>query len=420
MNSEILPFVSSLAIGLMIGFERERSHKDVPELAAGSRTFALLALSGTLAAYFDNWIIAVGAIVIGGIMLVGYHYTSMENPGATTEVAAVVTYFIGAMMWTEPGLATGIAVIVMALLLSKDKLHSFAKEIITDIEFEDAIKFLAMAFVILPMLPDHDVGPYGVLNARRIWQLVVVLTALSWVGYIAVRALGAKRGLLISGLAGGFISASATTASMASISKSSGEMRAPVAGAYLASVATFVQLAGIIAIADRQLFIKLWPALAVGVVAMVAMAAIRLARHEDKSDGKSSNESATTSTKSEIERPFALKSVVVLAGVLTFALLIGRWVADVVGAQATALATGAAGIADAHAGALSAATLHQQGQIGMSAALIAVAAAMTTNTIVKCVVSFAGGGRAFGFRFCLGAIPAFGAFLATVIFIAQA
>jgi uncharacterized membrane protein (DUF4010 family) len=109
----------------------------------------------------------------------------------------------------------------------------------------------------------------------------------------------------------------------------------------------------------------------------------------------------------------------VLAGVLTAALLLGRWVVDVIGPQATLVASGAAGLADAHAGALAAATLHNRGQIDMAAALYAVGAALSTNTVVKCVLALTAGGRRFAIRFAAGIVPAFGAFLATLVVIAR-
>ena len=202
---DLLPFVSSLAIGLLVGFERERSNRGEVRQAAGSRTFALLALSGTLAAAFDTWVIAGGLIAVGGLLIVGYQRTSADDPGATTELAALATFLLGALAWTETALAAGLAITVIVLLSAKGQIHSFARNVVTDAEVEDAIKFLVMAFVVLPLLPNRDVGPYRVLNPERIWQLVVALTGISWAGYIATRALGVRRGLLIAGLAGGFI-----------------------------------------------------------------------------------------------------------------------------------------------------------------------------------------------------------------------
>ena len=209
---QIQPFLVALAIGLLLGLERERSHSR--KLPAGSRSFALLALVGAVAASVDKWAVVVGLVGVGSLLALAYFRTSEEDPGTTTEIAALVAYLLGALAYTRPAVAVALAVVVAGLLVSKTCIHRFAREIVGEVELEDAIKFLAVAFVILPLLPDRGLGPYGVLNPSKVWLLVVLLTGIGWVGYIGVRALGPERGLLVTGLAGGFVSASATTASM--------------------------------------------------------------------------------------------------------------------------------------------------------------------------------------------------------------
>jgi uncharacterized membrane protein (DUF4010 family) len=105
--------------------------------------------------------------------------------------------------------------------------------------------------------------------------------------------------------------------------------------------------------------------------------------------------------------------------VLTAALLLGRWIVDVAGPRAALLASGAAGLADAHAGALTAATLHRQEQISTSIALIGVAVALSANSCVKCVLAFLSGGRRFGWRVAAGLVPSSAAFLAATVIAAS-
>jgi uncharacterized membrane protein (DUF4010 family) len=134
--------------------------------------------------------------------------------------------------------------------------------------------------------------------------------------------------------------------------------------------------------------------------------------------GTSSDVRATPPT-STVARPFALTPALILATVLTAALLLGRWIVDVAGARAALVATGAAGLADAHAGALTAATLHQQDQISTSIALIGVAVAVSANSGVKCVLAFLSGGRRFGWRVAAGLVPSSAAFLAATVIAAS-
>ncbi|MCE9621465.1 MAG: DUF4010 domain-containing protein [Actinomycetia bacterium] len=406
---DLFPFLSSIAIGMLIGLERERSHPADVHQSAGPRTFALLALSGTLAATIDPWVVVAGLCAAAALLVIGYLGTSRRDPGATTEVAALSTFLLGALAWHQTAVAAALGITVLVLLMSKTRIHSFARDVVTDREVDDAVKFLVMAFVVLPLLPNRDVGPYGAFNPERIWQLVLALSGISWVGYLATRALGPRRGPLIAGLAGGFISASATTASMGRLSRTDSQLRPAVAGAYIASIATFVQLAFIVTVGDRTLMPRLWPALVVGALVLAGVAGAMTIRPAKLDSNEAANVSAPPDDAAP--RPFALKPALVLAGVLTIALLLGRWIVDVAGPRATLLATGAAGLADAHAGALTAATLHRQDQISTSIALLGVAVAVTANSGVKCILAFVAGGRRFGWRVAAGLVPASAAFL---------
>ena len=394
---QIQPFLVALAIGLLLGLERERGHSG--RLPAGSRSFALLSLAGAVAAAFTMWAVAVGLVGVAALMALAYFRTSGEDPGTTTEIAAIVAYLLGALAYSRPAIAGALAVIVAGLLVSKSRIHRFAREVVSEIELEDAIKFFVVAFVVLPLLPDKPFGPYGVLNPAKVWLLVVLLTGIGWIGYIGVRALGPRRGLLVTGLAGGFVSASATTASMGRLSRTAG-VRAPLAGALLASVATFVQLLLVIGIVDADVLRRLWPAAAVGAIALSAVAVViyRAVKEPVHTDPGTETESA--------QRPFALKPALILTAVLTLALLLGRWGADVLGPQGAVLAAFAAGLADAHAGSVAAASLAAQGDIDVATALVAIAAALGSNLIVKCILAFAAGGRRFLLGFMAGmAVP---------------
>ncbi len=403
---QLQPFLVALAIGLLLGLERERSHNR--RLPAGSRSFALLALLGAVAAAFGGWAVAVGLLGVGALVVLAYFRTNEDDPGTTTEIAALITYLLGALAYSRPALAVALAVVVVGLLLSKKRIHRFAREIISEVELEDAIKFFVVAFVILPLLPDRALGPYGVLNPEKVWLLVVLLTGIGWAGYIGVRALGPERGLLITGLAGGFVSATATTASMGRLSRAGAGLRAPLASALAASLATFVQLVVVIAYVDPQVLRRLWPAVLASAAVLVLIAAVvyrGAARTHDPA-------------QIPVGRPFALRPALILAAVLVFALLIGRWGADVLGPEGAVLAALAAGLADAHAGAIAVATLAAAGDIGVDTALVAIAAALGSNLLVKMGLAFAAGGRRFGLGFLVGmAAPTvvFGAALATVI-----
>ena len=387
------PFLVALAIGLLLGFERERSHKRT--LPAGSRSFALLSLLGAVAATFGPWAVITGLAGVTALMALAYFRTSTEDPGTTTEIAAVVAFLLGALAYDRPGIAVALAVVVVGLLVSKSRIHRFARDIVTEVEMEDAIKFFVVAFVVLPLLPNQPMGPYGVLNPAKVWLLVVLLTGIGWLGYVGVRALGAERGLMVTGLAGGFVSASATTASMGRLSRTAG-VRAPLASALAASLATFVQLLIVIGYVDPAVLRRLWPPVLAAALVLVVVAGYvyRGARRD--------NHAAPAADGTPEGRPFALKPALLLAAVLVFALLVGRWGADVLGPRGAVLGAFGAGLADAHAGSVAAASLAAKGDISVSTALLAIAAALGSNLLVKCALAFSSGGRSFGLAFIAG------------------
>jgi len=408
-TSHWLAFVYSIAVGLLIGIERERSHRGGPRQALGSRTFALLAAVGTLTALLGAWAVVAGTIAVGALIIAGYQRTNNEDPGTTTEVTALAVFLLGALCVTDARLAAVVAIAVLVLLTSKARIHAFARDIVTDVEIDDAIKFLVVAFVILPMLPDRDVGPYGALNLSHIWLIVVTLTGISWAGYVAVRALGPRRGLMATGLASGFVSATATTASMGRLSRMPDRFAPAVAGAQIASVATYAQLAVIVAVVSPAVALRLALPLVLG-AAVLCLVAVLTYRHLPPVNAPEANSDDTRPSPVDADpvvggRAFALVPALILATVLTAALLVGRWGAAVLGPKGAVFASGAAGLADAHAGALSAATQFSRGVVGMAAALAAVGVALVANSMVKCVVAFIAGGGRFGGRFALGLVP---------------
>jgi uncharacterized membrane protein (DUF4010 family) len=398
------PFLVALAIGLLLGFERERSHEGTQ--AAGSRSFALVALLGAIAAGFGPVALVAGLAGVGVLVAVAYFRTSSADPGTTTEIAVLIAYLLGALAYTRPALAVGLAVVTTVLLVSKARIHRFAREVVSDVELEDAIKFFVVAFVVLPLLPDRDLGPYGVLNPAKLWLLVVLITGIGWLGYIGVRALGPARGLLVTGLAGGFVSASATTASMGRLSRTAVGVRAPLASALVASIGTFVQLLIVIGVVDAEVLRLLWPPVVAGAITLTGVA-VFVAR--------GGRPGAAPEQPRPVSRPFAIRPALMLAALLTAALIVARWGAAQFGADGAVAAAGAAGLADAHAGALAGAGLAAQGAITADTAVLAATAALGSNLLVKGVLAFVAGGRRFGAGFVAGmALPAlaYGAVLA--------
>src|SRR5215212_2589384 len=257
-------FLVALGVGLLVGIDRERNKGDgATRQAAGLRTFTLASLAGATAMAVGDEIV-LAAVTLGMVAFAGLSYWRARDgdPAATTETALVLTTLLGGLAIKQPEFAAGLGVVVAVLLAARSALHRFVRSVLTDDELRDLLIFAAAALVVLPLLPDKPIGPYGALNLRTVWTIVILVMAVSALGYVAVRLVGPRYGLPLAGLASGFVSSSATIAAMGTRVTHEPELMKPaVAGAVLSSVATVVQLAILIAATNMATLQALWPPL---------------------------------------------------------------------------------------------------------------------------------------------------------------
>ena len=226
MSEELLILIQrvliALALGFLIGLEREYSKRvqDKTEQFAGVRTYTLMALFGFLCAYlalrYGDWIFIAGLVSL--VALVTAAYALSAKPGAygvTTELAGVLAFLIGALVFQgEVLFAVIIAVVVTALLSLKLTLHSFIATL-TPQDIRAFIQFVIISAVILPFLPNEPMGPNGVWNPYEIWLMVVLVAGISLAGYLLAKILGPSKGTMVSGIVGGLVSSTAVTLSLA-------------------------------------------------------------------------------------------------------------------------------------------------------------------------------------------------------------
>lgn len=256
----ILNLAVALGIGLLIGSERERRKGSGPSRSsAGIRTFAVTSLAGAISFLAGGQTllsIATSGVIV--LVAVAYWRGREEDPGLTTEVALTVAVLLGGLSMQRPALAGGLGVVVVVLLAAKSRLHQFVGSILTEDELQDALIFAGATLVVLPLVPDRPMGPYGALNPHSIWVIVILIMAISAAGYVAVRLLGARFGLPIAGLASGFISSTATIAAMgARAAKAKEVLASAVAGAVLSTLATIVQMALVLATTSMMTLLAL-------------------------------------------------------------------------------------------------------------------------------------------------------------------
>jgi uncharacterized membrane protein (DUF4010 family) len=384
----VLGFLVALGVGLLIGIDRERKKGEGPTRgAAGLRTFTLTSLAGAAGIAVGGEIL-MATVVLGVTAFAGlsYWHARENDPGLTTEIALVLTALLGGLAIREPAYAAGIGVVTAALLNARAELHRFVRSVLTAKEIRDLLVFAGATLVVLPLLPDHPIGPYGAFDLRTIWIVVILVMGVGALGYIAVRAVGSRFGLPLAGLASGFISSSATIGAMGARAAKEPELMKPaVAGAILSSVATVVQLAVLVAVTSLPtLEAFVMPLVLSGAAAVLYGGIFTLWALKQRGESQETPGSA-----------FSLKTALTFAVILATVLVLAAALQDWFGETGVILAAGAGGFADAHSAAISVASLVADGRLEPPAAVVPILVALTTNTVTKMIFAVSAGGRTF-------------------------
>ncbi|WP_231943333.1 MgtC/SapB family protein [Hydrogenophaga crassostreae] len=257
---------TALGCGLLIGIERERRKGTGPGRAfAGLRTFALTCVVGAVAALTGlAGLMVAGALLVAGLAGVAYWRDRSEDPGATTEIALLLTYLIGVLcVWSLP-LAAAIAVGLTALLAGREPLHRFANHWLSHGEVRDGIILAALVLMALPLVPNRPFwGP--VLNPYLIVQLLALLLAVQSVAHLCRRLLQAREAVAFSALASGFVSSTATIATMGlAVREGRSGARLMAGGGLVSCVSTQVQILLVAAAVQPVWVTVLWMPTLVG------------------------------------------------------------------------------------------------------------------------------------------------------------
>ena len=387
----VLKFLIALAIGALIGIERERKQVNKSEFA-GIRTFILIALFGILSVYINEFYPNFLVIsFLGLIVLVGLSYmiSTRENGdiGITTEVVALLTFILGALCYTDEGIriAPIFAIIITALLATKSYIHKFVRKI-SEKELINTLKFLIIAFVILPLLPDQTIGPLEVFNPYQIWLVVVFISAISYAGYILMKLIGAERGLGITGVIGGLVSSTAVTTAMASrVKESEFIIRAAVFATVVASSMMFLRILFEVLVINPDLISLLMvPMLSMGILGIV-LGIIAWKTTKVKEIGE----------EIKFKNPFSLRPALIF-GILFLIILFMSKIADIYfGSSGLYVASVISGIADVDAITISMALLAKT-TVPQEVAVTAITIAAISNTVMKFSIAFFIGTRRFG------------------------
>ena len=413
-----LSLATALAVGLLIGLEREQSRTDRSGSSfAGVRTYPIFALVGALATMLEPasmWLPLVALLGVFALVAISYaadvRTSQTRDHGVTTEASVIATYLLGALATSrgvvEPMadrlvLVAGLGVAITFLLSAKKWFHSVAARVSHD-DLYATVKFLIVAVIVLPLLPDRDIGPFGAVNPRTLGLLVVTIAGLSFVGYVAIRFLGAKRGLLAGAALGGLVSSTAVTLSFANRTKEVPALAPTAAGAI--AVAWIVML-GRVAVLVAVVHAPLLPRVAIPLGAMTvgALAGLLLVFHRGGADAKP-----------DVKNPFELGSAIKVTLVFALVLLASKAAIVTFGDRGLYLASALGGTTDVDAVTVSSAKLARDG-LDATIAMTAIAIAIAVNTLVKTGLAAGVGGAQLGRRTAIVGLLVIGCGAAAVV-----
>jgi uncharacterized membrane protein (DUF4010 family) len=377
----------ALLIGLLLGLDRERAERGHAVVFAGIRTFPLVALCGYLGALggLNGLPLLLPAVLLGLVALGVASFALHPAEGATTEVVAVLTALLGALVaWGQAPVAASLAVIAAVLLALRDPLHRLARGLTED-EVLAVLKFAVVAVVLVPHLPRTAMGPYEAIVPHNIGLLVVLLTAVSLAGYVLVRWLGRRAGWALAGATGGLVSSTAVTLSFSGKAREVKALAPALAvGIVLASTILYARGALVIWALDRPLGLWLLPRLA----ALFILGAICAAFLSRRDQQDTSHPEAVP-----LGNPVELGHALLMAGLFVGITVAARAAQAHLGTAGLWSVGLVGGLVDVDSVAVASAQLRQSGSAGVSAAASTYLFATLSNLLFKGGTVVIAGGR---------------------------
>jgi uncharacterized membrane protein (DUF4010 family) len=303
-------FGLSILLGALMGLERERAGARI----AGMRTFPLISLlgavTGLLAELSGNlWLLAAGIIGVTALTVTGNLLQARRrpDPGLTTEIAMLIAFGVGALVYfRQAPVAVAVAFAATAILYFKPHLHAFSRKL-EQRDLYAVFQFGLVTFIILPVLPNREYGPFAALNPHHIWLMVVLISGISLSGYVVLKLVRGRWGGPLLGLLGGLVSSTAATLAFARRArKNPGISRTAAVVVVLASTVVMVRIAVEVAVVNPALLTHLWLPIVLMFLAGLAMAALAWSR-----------------SKAEAELIPETKNPAELTGAIAFGLLYG-------------------------------------------------------------------------------------------------
>lgn len=385
-------FGTALLLGGLLGIEREKRNTREGHGAAGLRSFVLLTLLGAIGGFLavklaTPWIL-VGAIVAAvAIVTAAYVAGVRRHPdsfGITTELASVVACLLGALATTgHREVAIGLGVVTAAVLAYKQPLHAMVGRLSRD-DVLAGLRLLLATFIVLPLLPDETIDPWGAINPHSLWLLVLLISGLSLVGYVVTRWLGPDKGIAATAASGGLVSSTAVTLTFVKQSREPGQNGTQLAGGILLAWGImFARVLVTATVVAPAMFWPLAPAFVAMAVASAAAAFVCISRRGQ----------APTTVPAEVpmKNPFSLWAAAKFAALFALVQLVLRLGQEYLPAGGTYAVAAIAGLTDVDAITLSMAQQVKAAPDSVQVAVVAIVIASVTNTLVKLGIAAATG-----------------------------
>jgi uncharacterized membrane protein (DUF4010 family) len=393
MNDDlILRLGIALAVGLVVGLERGWRERDSPEgsRTAGIRTYGLSGLLGGVFAALAQvaggpLVLSVGFLGFGAVFAwFKFHEAeSDETFSVTGVVAALLVFALGALAVAgDPQVAAATGVATAGLLASRVALHRFLARLSWN-ELRSALLLAAMTAIVLPVLPNAPVDPWGGVNPREIWLFMVLTAGVSFAGYVAVKIAGPTRGVILTGLAGALVSSTAVTVAFARRAAAGEPAGLLSAAACLAGLVSIMRVVTIVAVVRPGLAPHFVGPALIGAAAF-GSGALALLRRSDKN----------TPVETRLENPFELAPLALFAGAFALVALLSAWATQRFGSGGIYVTSSLFGLMDVDVAALTAARLAGT-TISMEVGARAILLALATNAVVRVVYAAIAGSRAY-------------------------
>jgi uncharacterized membrane protein (DUF4010 family) len=393
-NSPVLGFILALTIGFLVGRTREPEADGPPR--PGMRDFLIIALLGAVAGHLGNAAIAIALFTgtIGAILVMRAQHR--ERNGITTELAAIATFILGALcLTTDRQFGAGLGIVLAAILVERDQLRSFVRNAISDREYIDTLSFLALIFIIYPLLPTGSYGPFGFFEPRKIWLFVILVSGVSYVGYFLTKFTGGQRGALLTAIVGAIASTTAYTTGISQAVADAPESAVPAARyAIIANSILFPRMLLLIAVVSPKLAIAASPAFAAMMLTGLAAAMVLAPARATKK--------RSAVADSTFRNPFSIRPALQFGVVFTLVLLITRIAKNYAGYGGQMVVSAISGLVDVDAISLTLAGFVQVGTSPARDAVIGLTLAAGVNAIFKSVVARTSHQPAFYLRLMAG------------------